>query len=468
MQITIFSGFSKEHNSTKQPSGGTVVNCYLKDDTSLINPVFILDSANFSVNYVQWGSRYYFVDDVVSVRNSTVELHCSVDALASWKSAIGSSSQYVTRSASQYDEGIIDNLYPARVMETVSDTVIDLNMSADQAKTTFVVGIINKMAESSGGIMYYLFTPNMFATLLQYMFGGNWLDAPLDEISIELQKELVNPFQYIVSVQAFPYDLFDSNLPVAHVAFGYWELQPTMATYYLTPEYRYLQIISSVELPSHPQAGSRGIYLNASPYTRRTLHCFGFGSIPLDPINFIHNNRITLHLSVDKFNGVGKLEISNTGDTDTYQTLFGEIGIPIPISQITSNLMGAVGAVLSVPLGMAGAGLAGISGSTKAILGSTGALSGVGNAVESLMPSIQSSGTVGSGVYYLHRPHVTSQFMNLVPIDVARNGRPLMQTKTINTLSGFILVENPDVDIPGTTQEKDIISNYMRTGFYYE
>ena len=52
MQITIFSGFSKEHNSTKQPSGGTVVNCYLKDDTSLINPVFVLDSANFSVNYV--------------------------------------------------------------------------------------------------------------------------------------------------------------------------------------------------------------------------------------------------------------------------------------------------------------------------------------------------------------------------------------------------------------------------------
>lgn len=58
MQITLFSGFSKEHNSTKQPTGGTAVNCYLKDNTSLINPVFILDSADFSVNYVQWGSRY--------------------------------------------------------------------------------------------------------------------------------------------------------------------------------------------------------------------------------------------------------------------------------------------------------------------------------------------------------------------------------------------------------------------------
>lgn len=465
MQITIFSGFSKEHNSTKQPSGGTVVNCYLKDDTSLINPVFILDGANFSVNYVQWGSRYYFVDDVVSIRNSTVELHCSVDALASWKSAIGSSSQYVTRSASSYDEGVIDNLYPARVYETVEDTVIDLNMSADQAKTTYVVGIINKMAEASGGIMYYLFTPNMFATLLQYMFGGNWLDAPITEVSQELQKELVNPFQYIVSVQAFPYDLFDSSLPTAHVAFGYWELQPTMATYYITPEYRYLQIIAGAQLPRHPQSGSRGAYLNASPYTRHTLHCFGFGSIPLDPINFIHNDRITLHLSVDKFNGVGKLTISNTGDTDTYTTLFGEIGIPIPISQITSNLMGAVGGLLSVPLALAGAGLAGATG---AIIGSTGALSGVGNAVQSLMPSVQSSGTVGSGVNYLHRPHVTSQFMNVVPIDVARNGRPLMQTRTINTLSGFTQVENPDVDIPATTQEKDLITNYMRTGFYYE
>lgn len=465
MQITVFSGFSKEHNSTKQPSGGTAVNCYLKDDTSLINPIFILDSGNFSINYVQWGSRYYFVDDIVSIRNSTVELHCSVDAMASWKASIGASSQYVTRSASQYDEAIIDRLYPARVMETVSDTVVDLNLSADQAKTTYVVGIVNYMAEASGGVMYYLFTPAMFAQLLQYMFGGNWLDAPITEVSIELQKELVNPFQYIVSVQAFPYDLFDSNLPTAHVAFGYWEMNPVMGTYYLTPEYRYLQVIASADLPAHPQASSRGIYLNASPFTRRTLHCYGFGSIPLDPVNFIHNSRITLHLSVDKFNGVGKLTISNTGDTDTYETLFGEVGIPIPISQVTSNLMGAVGAVLSVPVAMAGASLAGATG---AVLGSTGALSGIGNAVESLMPSIQSSGSVGSGVYYIHRPHVTSQFMNLAPIDVERNGRPLMQTKTINTLSGFIQVENPDVDIPATTQEKDIIANYMRSGFYYE
>lgn len=465
MQITLFTGFSKEHNSTKQPSGGTTVNCYLKDDTSLINPVFILDGANFSVNYVQWGSRYYFVDDVVSVRNSTVELHCSVDALASWKTSIGSSSQYVTRSASQYDEGIIDNLYPARVFETVSDTVVDLNLSADQAKTTFVVGIVNKMAEASGGIMYYLFTPAMFAQFLQYMFGGNWLDAPITEVSQELQKELVNPFQYIVSVQAFPYDLFDSNLPTAHVAFGYWEMNPTMATYYITPEYRYLQIIASAELPSHPQAGSRGIYMNASPYTRRILHCFGFGSIPLDPIDFIHNNRITLHLSVDKFNGTGKLEISNTGDQDTYNVYFGEVGIPVPISQISSNLMGVASGILSVPV--AGAGIA-LSGGTGAILGATGALSGIGNAIESIMPNIQTSGSVGSGVYYTHKPHITSKFMNLVPIDVAHNGRPLMQTKTLNTLSGFIQVENPDVDIPATTQEKDIIANYMRTGFYYE
>lgn len=468
MQITIFSGFSKEHNSTKQPSGGTIVQCYLKDETSLIHPVFVLQSASFSTNYVQWGTRYYFVEDIVSIRNGALELHCSIDALASWKNEIGATSQYVTRSASQHDEYIIDTLYPSRTTETISDTVIDLGMSADSAKTTFVVGVINKLAEASGGIMYYLFTPDMFATLLRYMYGGNWLDAPATEISIELQKELVNPFQYVVSIQAFPYDLFTSGLPTAHVAFGYWEIQPTMATYYLNPDNRYLQLIAGTTLPDHPQASTRGKYMNASPYTRRTLHCYGFGDIPLDPIDYIANSAISLHLSVDKFNGLGKLQISNTGDTDVHATYFNQVGIPIPISQITSGVMNAVNTVLSIPVALAGAALAPVTGGASAVIGATGALAGIGNAVQSLMPSVQSSGNVGSGVYYIHRPHVTSKFMNLVPIDNDRNGRPLMQTRTINTLSGFIQIENPDVDISATAAEKDIIAGYMQTGFYYE
>ena len=43
-----------------------------------------------------------------------------------------------------------------------------------------------------------------------------------------------------------------------------------------------------------------------------------------------------------------------------------------------------------------------------------------------------------------------------------------MQRKVINTLSGFIMAENPDVDIVGTVAEKDEIVSYIQSGFYYE
>ena len=47
-------------------------------------------------------------------------------------------------------------------------------------------------------------------------------------------------------------------------------------------------------------------------------------------------------------------------------------------------------------------------------------------------------------------------------------GSPLMAKRTINTLSGYVQVERPDVDIIGTVQEKDEIVAYMQGGFYYE
>ena len=372
---------------------------------------------------------------------------------------IGSSSQYVTRSASQYDEGIIDNLYPARVFETIEDTVIDLNLTSGLATSNYVVGVINKASDASGGITYYAMTPAIFADLLDILYGGSWLNAPTTEVSLELQKELVNPFQYIAFVMSYPYDI-TTGLVQKEVKFGYWASGVFAGV--LTPNDRYINIISGTTLPSHPQAGSRGLYMNASPFTRRILHCYGFGDIPLDSIDFIHSNAITLSLQVDKFNGTGKLEISNNGDQTLHQTLFGQIGISIPISQMTSNT--GVNPVSMLMHDLKTDFVNNVfTNSTKSFYGQS-----VGSAVSSLLPTVQSQGSQGSGVYYTHAPHVTSKFINLAPIDVAHNGRPLMQTKTISSLSGFIQVENPDVDIPATTQEKDIISNYMRTGFYYE
>ena len=129
--------------------------------------------------------------------------------------------------------------------------------------------------------------------------------------------------------------------------------------------------------------------------------------------------------------------------------------MPIQISQITQNLVNA--------------GLSGVATAVSALAGNPlGVASGITSAVQSLMPQIHTAGSVGSMVNFLKKPILTMQFKNLVTVDNEHLGRPLMQRRTINTLSGYMQIENPDVDIPATATEKDTITNFMRSGFYYE
>ena len=57
--------FSKRSKSTAQPTGGTLIDINLKDGTSLISPVFLLNySGRPGFNYVNFEGRYYFVSDI--------------------------------------------------------------------------------------------------------------------------------------------------------------------------------------------------------------------------------------------------------------------------------------------------------------------------------------------------------------------------------------------------------------------
>lgn len=445
MQITLYSGFSKEHNSTKQPTGGSSVTCYLKENCSLIHPAFILDGASFSTNYVQWGNRYYFVDDVVSIRNSTVELHCSVDPLASWKTEIGASSQYVTRSASAYDPYCLDNLYPSENRCDVSSTA--LSGIGIVGTGAYVVGVVTA---GGSGVKFYQMTPSTFASFMSFMFGGNWLDAPLTELSKELQKELVNPFQYITSVMWYPFTV--SGGISEYIKFGYWESD--IIAEYIGTAIRNQFFSTTINIPRHTQSATRGKYLNGSPYTRHQINMYVWGSFPIDPTYFIDSGTCALVVNIDMYTGVGVLSVSDPSGITIHRSV-AQCGVPIQVSQITQSLINVgvntVGAVASAVMG-----------------NPIGIASNIASAIYGIMPQLITEGAQGSNSGWMALPTLVSTFYILVSEDNTRNGRPLMANRTINTLSGYIQVENPDVDIPATTYEKDQIMSFMQSGFYYE
>lgn len=464
MQITIFSGFSKEHNSTKQPVGGTIVQCYLKDETSLVHPVFVLTGASFSTNYVQWGNRYYFVDDVVSIRNGAVELHCSIDALASWKADIGASTQYVTRSASSYNGRIPDKLYPCLAGESVTvSTLTEIDTAFSGG--SYVVGVVGDNVGESG-ITYYSFSGSLvssFGDLVSYLFQGNTLDAPVTEISLELQKELVNPFQYIVSCMWYPFDIGGANQAVK---VGYWTATGVNG-FAISDANRIKPFTSAFSLPRHPQQPSLGAFVNASPYTEHMLHVYSFPDMPIPSEIFVQGSTGHVNIYVDIYSGIALLTVTND-EGYTFIRSFGQIGVPVQLSGINASFLATAMTSLSnsaLDYFSQFDSMVGASGDAKA---GFGVASAIGNGAMQKSARVVTQGSQGTKAAFEYPPRIITSFKEVVNIDPEHNGRPLMQKVMISSLSGFVQVENPDVELPATSAEKDIIAGYMRSGFYYE
>lgn len=113
MASVSFGTFSKRLNSTKQPTTlsdqRTVV---LKESCSQDNPVFICTGNNFDYNYCIWNGKYYFIEDIISLRNNEIEIRCSLDTLATYKTEILASTQFVSYSSHKTSDWLADTRIP--------------------------------------------------------------------------------------------------------------------------------------------------------------------------------------------------------------------------------------------------------------------------------------------------------------------------------------------------------------------
>lgn len=447
MVIEAYSGFSKKHNSTKQPSGsGTQINVKLKDGTSILKPHFRLHNYNFAHNYIKWGSRCYFVDDIISLSNNEAEYVCSSDPMATFKSDIGSSSQYVLRSASASDGKVMDTKYP-----TLADTddsyipLTDISNGIDVDSGTYVLGLKSK--EADAGVAFYAMTSAQFSGFVSYLYSGGWLDAT--DISVSLQKMLVDPFDYVVSCNWYPFTI--TGTPTT-VYFGYWDWTGhTMSR--IDESNRIKSFNHATTLPDHPQV-SRGSYLNASPFTRLEVDLYAFGKFAIDPNRFLDSRSISVNMTIDLFTGIGTVKVFSTSGT-VYKAC-ATCSVPIQLSQVQTDLTRPL-------ISVAGAAVA--YGTQNYV----GMAAGISDAVRSALPQISSIGSVGSiAAYAYNPPDIEVVHYRIANEDNAQIGRPLCAQRTISTLSGYIQCEDADLDTAAAPSEKDEIISYMNNGFYYE
>lgn len=446
MVIEAFSGFSKKPNSTKQPSGGTTITCTLKDNCSVLNPVFLIHNYNLSHNYIKWGARYYYIDDIVIVANELAEYHCSSDPLATFKTDIGGSSQYVVRSASASNGKVMDMKYPTLAdTDEVHTTLSNIDNAISVNSGTYVLGLKSK--EANAGVAFYAMTSAEFSNFVSFLYSDNWLDAT--DITQNLQKMLIDPFDYVVSCNWYPFTI--TGTPTS-VYFGFWDWTGH-SMQRISEADRTRAFSATIQLPNHPQI-ARGSYLNAYPFTRIDVDLYAFGKFAIDPNRFLDDRSCTVSIGIDLFTGIGTCTI--TGTSGTVYKACATCSIPVQLSQVRNDLTRPV----------ISAAAAGVAIATENYVGAAGAIADVAH---SAMHQISSIGAVGSISAYAYQvPKVSTVFYRIADEDNAQIGRPLMATRTISSLAGFIQCDNADLDSAASPSEKDMILSNLNGGFYYE
>ncbi len=463
-KVNLYS-LSKRDNSTKRPSANTPTieyDCILKDGSSLFTPAIqldiglVTDPSQYNYAYIPAFGRYYFIEDwYFSDRLWTA--HMNVDVLATYKTQIGSSSLYIMRAAGAHDGSIIDTLYPAKTgCNYASDTKANPWQSS-----CFIVGVVSADAAFGSMEFYAMDASQLRSMCLALTDPAQIIDSIYDfdvtELSTGLQLALVDPIQYVKSCIMLPVSKGDiSNLgsgQTIHAArFEAGTGSKVYPTSRITKSY-------SFDIQKHPDTTARGNYVNSKPYTNITLTIPPWGCIDIDTSVTANASILSVDVEVDAISGKGVLVVTANGIV--LNRLEAQVGVPISLSSVTRDYIGAA----TSALGAVGGAISGFMGN---IGGFIGAASGVGNAVESLMPRAQTIGTTGSFVSNRGEFRLDHQFFRPVPDDNTHNGRPLCQVREINTLSGYMLIQDGDVQIAGTASEDSKIRNYLETGFYYE
>ena len=466
-KVTLYS-FDKKENSTKIPPVShpkQEYDCNIKEGSGIQNPKIVLDMGlttapkQYNFCYISNFDRYYFIREWYFERGMWVAT-CEVDVLATFKSDIGGESLYVLRASAAYDGAIVDNLYP---MKTGCTYVHNTASSPYIAAGTYVVGCVGKNADY-GSVSYYAMTKSELTTLCTYLVQDAIQDGvngfTLNDCSIALQNSLIDPIQYIKSCVFIPYSRSDLTT-TTDASFNIFNWTVPGLTGYRVAGHTVIKT-ATLTISKHPSTSGRGNYVNTAPYTLLTLYVPPFGVINIDTTVTCNATQLDLELRTDTISGRGILTVECNGCV--LHKLEAQIGVPIQLSQVTRDYVGAATSMVS---GVTSAITGALTGNTASAI--TGAINGIGNAVQALAPRQQS---VGSGGGFTHLSSVPwqldHQFFTPVNDDVGHNGRPYCQMATPSSLGGYMLIQDGDIETAGTAGENAKIRNYLETGFYYE
>lgn len=458
----------------------------LKEQSSMIAPRLILlpvsgvNLYEFNCAYIPaLGDRYYTISDVIWL-NGRYELDLRVDVLATYKTSIGNSTQYVARAAAASNGAIKDTIYPITTAARYGNTLLGQNQRQNIQNGYFIMGVLAPSGSVLGSVTYYvlnwrtaLFLRGKLLTDLQW--------TNVTEITEELLQTLFNPCQYIVSYKWVPYSPPVTVLSqVTSINFGYWsfdisELTGGYAAQMITaniPTTNLLRYaVTDANIPKHPQI-ARGAYLSAEPYSRYYLLMTGYGRLDLPALAVTNGNGFTIYETLDYVSGESILNVylgAGSEETTTpILTAHSHFAIDMPFAQSDQNILSGISDAASAVSGTVGSLMRfDVGGAIQ------NAITGITSAISDVAPVVQKGGNSGSFAAtgeFSGADLIEAVFYIIGDEDNADLGRPLCAPRQLSTLSGFILCANGHAQgmSTATDAEKTEVEQYLNTGFFYE
>ena len=425
--------------------------------------------------------RFYFINDITTDKNFWY-VSCSCDVLATYKDQILSGSHYVLRSASSYDEYISDTAYIAKTGQTGTFQTFTnpFSYSSGHSYVWCITGdVINGTVENTqiGSNVYYWMDDAECYTFIDYLLDvQQWSGIQTLEYSYDMQKALLNPLQYVNAVILLPFGKDTTLSTNNQVKFGYYDVtltgSPSPTVKRITQGTMIHTDTVDISIPKHPQATTYGKYMNGAPYTDYQLFLGPFGTIQLDPASLIDQTYITLTCNTEV--ATGKCQIFVRGKTSNVMLYTGtaQVGVPVTVSELTRDMLGEIQNNLNQGWSTAAAmsnivtGGLGAAGSTMNAVQQIGGMAF--DAVRLKYPTCQGGGSNGSFLSLHSSCYLDATFFTCTDRNTAELGRPLHQTKTLSTLSGFCLCQGAVAQITGTADEVNKINGYLNSGFFIE
>lgn len=480
MNVTFYT-ISKRRNSTKQPTGsGASYTCLLKEATTTSRPQIAIkwdgnsgSPAAYNYAYISEFGRYYWVNSWAYVDRQWIA-SCSVDVLATYKTDIGNSSKYVLRAYSAFDAYAPDNKYtPLEPPLIQTFAMSGFAWATDFAYGRFVIGVIGAgNTFAAGGVGYYVVDSSGLQGLIDACFTksmqvwtstqtlGNNIGEVLNRYGENLEKSLANPVQFINSICWVPF--IPSTSGTATIKLG--NIDSGVSGACLSSP------IHTDTFTASCNQWNSGIYAwpNLEPFCRFTLHCPPFSDMEI-PAEYLlpstlgsqNVGSITGSIYTDVTNGLSIIQVRK--GYSVVASSSAQLGVMINLAGSSVDYAGQIkAAAAAVPSGIG------------SFLNPAGAIAGVTSGIvgfaEASMPKARSGGySGGMGAIKASDERGLIQYLYPVPeLDEAEVGIPLMKTKTLSTLSGYVLCADGEVSCNATEEEHRELTAFLTGGFFYE